>query len=191
MKKNILFFLIVILLFSQFTLAQTPRGKNKTYIVTQNKPVSFRIYTPAKITMSLNYTQKGCNYTSYYIYQNDKLIYTTKQGKNYIPPKTDTSIIENGFYGFKVGNNIINNKLCQGQRNRSNAQLRINLQCLNGDCFMDPMILEMQRMQEQQRQEMERLNQQRMLESNMNNINNINNPNSIMQNPFMNNMMGF
>ena len=181
MKKTLILLLVICLFFSHFALAQTPNGRTKTYNVTNNNPVSFRIYTPAKISLNLNYSKQGCNYSSYYIYQNDKLIYTTKQGNNYIPPKTDTATIGNGFYGFKVDTGIINDKVCRGQANRKNSRLQIKLQCMKGDCFMDPMILEMQRMQEQQRQETERMNRENLMKNNMNNMNN---PNSIMQQNF-------
>jgi len=183
-KKVIFFFLTVLLIFSQFVFAQQPQGKTKTYIATNNKPVQFRIYTPAKINLNLNYSQQGCNYSSYYIYQNDKLIYTTKQGNKYIPQKNDTTTIGNGFYGFKVDTGVINDKVCSGQNSRNNSRLQIKLQCMQGDCFMDPMILQMQRMQEQQRREMERMNRQNMMKNNNNN-----NSNSVTNHNY-NNMNG-
>jgi len=201
MKKTLFLILIVLILFSQSVMSQQPQGTTQVYTVKNNKPVQFKIYTPAEITLDLNYSRNGCYYSMYNIYKNDNLIFSTQQGNNIIPPKIDTAKIDNGFYGFKVGTGIINNDLCEGQRTRNNSELKITVNCLSGNCFMDPMILQMQKMQEEQmRRETQRMNRQNM---SSNDIEDVSNPNSIMNDNFngtnnfnqMNNfnsgMMGF
>jgi len=206
-NKYLILTLALLLFFSAFNvnvLAQQKRnGSVKEYVSRINQPIGFKIYTPAIITLDLNYTQKDCQVSAYNVYKNNKKIYTTLQSKDrLVPIKKDQVELGRGFYNFQVGTiKKSSNSYCKQVPLKKDTALKVTVQCKSGNCFMDPMVLMQQQLQREQQQREIRQQNQRQQTMKMNDsfdLPNMNNPtqgnmfnvNSTMNNNFNNGMSG-
>jgi hypothetical protein len=144
-------FLVLILLTTNTIHSQN--GDVKKYLATTEKPANFRIYGPAEVKLRLNYTKRNDKFSAYNIYKNDQQIYSTIQGQNnFLPPKVDTAELARGLYSFEVGTMKLLNENNQYNYINKDSELEIEVQCISGNCFIDPMVLLQQQQQRQQTQ---------------------------------------
>ncbi|MFW6008432.1 MAG: hypothetical protein ACOCP8_04110 [archaeon] len=141
-------------------------------MATPEEPLQFTLYSPAAIQLSLNYTHNDKAFSAYQIIHNDKVIYTTLQGENFIPQLNDVAEIGPGNYIFMVDTLAL-----PGNNNHvyKNSLLQVTVKA-DRNPFVDPMIEEMQRQQEQQMQEQQMQEQQMQQQMEINNTIDINDP---------------